>query len=455
MSEPVVSELDPRRRRQVEKAIVALEKGDAPFAISVFRAVLKDAPGCLEVRKWLREAQKKRAPVSRNPLARLSRGFSQTSFGLRNAAGSKRSPEERMESAEDALERLPENLSALRSLGEAALEGGYPKTAAYAFESATLLQPNDVGLLISLMRSLTAAGQGEEAVAVGERILKLDPGNDQAPGLIRDASVAQTLTAGRWSEERGFAGGPGMGVAALPIVADVPECDSSIETVETELRRLEDEAERFPDDPVRLRRVAEACVERQRFDEAVTWMGRARSTSRGHGDPALERREFEIRAMAHEAAFAAEPDQARWAALLGEWHAAARAFHEGQVERRPNESQPRWDLAEFLYQEVEDITAAARHYQRLLEDPKLRPGALFRLGCCFSATGKYDLAVEQFKLAEVEHSAMNDANKAVIYEMGLALEALGRQAEALEAYKRIFVVDMGFRDVAERVERAY
>jgi hypothetical protein len=67
----------------------------------------------------------------------------------------------------------------------------------------------------------------------------------------------------------------------------------------------------------------------------------------------------------------------------------------------------------------------------------------------------YDLALTQLKEASAEMTVMDTTKKEIVYETGLMYEALGKKADALEAFKQIYQVDYGYRDVAARVEGAY
>ena len=66
---------------------------------------------------------------------------------------------------------------------------------------------------------------------------------------------------------------------------------------------------------------------------------------------------------------------------------------------------------------------------------------------------------QQFKLASsvlsraLTESAPEDQLVGVLYLLGMAAEAQGNAGDALGYYQRVFVVDIQFRDVAERMQR--
>jgi len=66
-----------------------------------------------------------------------------------------------------------------------------------------------------------------------------------------------------------------------------------------------------------------------------------------------------------------------------------------------------------------------------------------------------DFAIKQLAGAESELPVMDDLKKEIVYNLGLAYEANTQADKALDQWKKIYEVDMGYRDVAERVEASY
>jgi hypothetical protein len=67
----------------------------------------------------------------------------------------------------------------------------------------------------------------------------------------------------------------------------------------------------------------------------------------------------------------------------------------------------------------------------------------------------FDLAIKQLSDALADLHAMDGTKKEVLYEKGLIHHDMGDKAAALDAFKQIYEVDYGYRDVAERVESSY
>jgi tetratricopeptide (TPR) repeat protein len=65
------------------------------------------------------------------------------------------------------------------------------------------------------------------------------------------------------------------------------------------------------------------------------------------------------------------------------------------------------------------------------------------------------MAIEQLQKAVAELPSMDDQKKAVLYELGKVLEKVNRLPEAMDCFKQIYQSDIGYRDVADKVEHGY
>ena len=50
---------------------------------------------------------------------------------------------------------------------------------------------------------------------------------------------------------------------------------------------------------------------------------------------------------------------------------------------------------------------------------------------------------------------MDDTKKDIIYELGTCLELMGKADAAIEEFKAIYSEDIGFRDVADKINAFY
>jgi len=65
------------------------------------------------------------------------------------------------------------------------------------------------------------------------------------------------------------------------------------------------------------------------------------------------------------------------------------------------------------------------------------------------------LAIRAFQNAIKEKQVFDDEKKEIIYALGCALEKMGRKEEAIEQFKLIYEQDIGFKDVASKIDEYY
>jgi len=114
--------------------------------------------------------------------------------------------------------------------------------------------------------------------------------------------------------------------------------------------------------------------------------------------------------------------------------------------------QAHYDLG-IAFKEMGLFDEAISEFQKALRVPEVRLRTSEALGEVFFEQGRP--AVAETVLRSVENSAEGDADKiGVLYWLGRALEAQGKQGEAAGYYQRIIAVDVGFRDAGERLGQA-
>ena len=133
-----------------------------------------------------------------------------------------------------------------------------------------------------------------------------------------------------------------------------------------------------------------------------------------------------------------------------------RKFKQGVAENvDPEDYQSHYDLA-IAFKEMGLLDEAIAEFQKALGSTTNRLATYESLGQCFLEKGQPKLA------ASILGRALNERGTeeqlvGVLYLLGRAAEEQGNAAEALAYYQRVFVQDIQFRDIAERmteVERA-
>jgi tetratricopeptide (TPR) repeat protein len=128
-----------------------------------------------------------------------------------------------------------------------------------------------------------------------------------------------------------------------------------------------------------------------------------------------------------------------------------RRFKRGVAENVEAEDyEAHYDLG-VAYKEMGLIDEAIAQFQQALRDPGQRVRSYEALGQCFVEKEQYPIAAALLQRATEVPGSDDQQLVGVLYLMAYATEHLGRPAEALPYYLRVFAVDIEFRDVAERV----
>jgi tetratricopeptide (TPR) repeat protein len=118
---------------------------------------------------------------------------------------------------------------------------------------------------------------------------------------------------------------------------------------------------------------------------------------------------------------------------------------------RPVTAQTSLDLGR-LYKELGFEEEAILEFQKASRDPKFFLEACNELGKCFYEQGFKDLAIRQYRKALERPEYSDEELLEIRYNLARVHESLGMYREALELYNDILVVDIGYKDVSERIK---
>jgi tetratricopeptide (TPR) repeat protein len=128
------------------------------------------------------------------------------------------------------------------------------------------------------------------------------------------------------------------------------------------------------------------------------------------------------------------------------------AEYRRRVDAHPTDPSLRFLLGGALYR-VERLDDAIGEFQQSVKDPRRRVDSLVMLGQAFYRKGHLDLARSQLEKALESIGGMNQRAKDILYNLGTISEKQGRREDAAEFFKKIYEVDIGFRDVSSKIEQ--
>jgi tetratricopeptide (TPR) repeat protein len=128
-----------------------------------------------------------------------------------------------------------------------------------------------------------------------------------------------------------------------------------------------------------------------------------------------------------------------------------RKFKQGIAENVEEEDhQSHYDLG-VAYKEMGLLDEAIAEFQKALRAPANRVPTYEALGQCFIEKQQYPMAATILSRALHEPGVSDDQLVGVLYLLGLCAEQRGQHEAALEYYQRVFVVDIQFRDIGDRL----
>lgn len=447
----------PRKVREIyERGVAAMERGNLDYAIDTFLDLLDREPMVLEVRKVLRAAEiRKFRDAKGGTMTHIITSLTGFPSVLITKGTMGKNPLKAMHSAEKLLRRDPLNIMFLNLLAEAAMHADIPEVATQALETARDDRPDDVTLLKRLGALYTEVERNHDARLVYERLMKLRPNDQELIKAYKDATALDSMQKGGWSEAGSF----------RDVIRDTEEAarleqeGKAVKTTKDVIDLIVDAEAKYKNEPENVnyvRALADLYARAERFIEAADTMERFQKASstrdpqidRAISDTRLQQFDFEVTQL--EAAGDTEAAEAK----KKERHDFRLEDAKDRVTRYPNDLQFRFDLGEFLFEEGEH-NEAIQQFQLAQKNPQRHVQSLYYLGLCFKAKEQYDIAMEQLTAANNSLQTMDNTKKDVVYELGLLHESMGNVEEAKNHFKQIYSVDIGYKDVAQRIEQAY
>jgi tetratricopeptide (TPR) repeat protein len=111
-----------------------------------------------------------------------------------------------------------------------------------------------------------------------------------------------------------------------------------------------------------------------------------------------------------------------------------------------------YDLG-MAYIEMALFTEAIREYQAAAKSPQFQVKCLEMIGLCFIKQNQPQLAIRQLSKGLSLIGSDTEESLGIKYNLGLAHEMIGDLANARTYFEDVYVVDVTFRDVSEKVRR--
>jgi len=461
MAEKSITQVSRAVREQYDKGKAAFQRQNYDYAIAFFSAVLEQEPGFYECREALRATQFKKVGASSGFFKKMLSGASSSPMVAKGQLALRNNPLEALKIAEQILNSDPSSTGGHKLLADAALATELPKTAILSLEILIKANPKDQDVIHDLARAYAAAGETEKSGERYEELIRMRPHDTKINEEYKNLTARATMAEG------GYDNIGNSQTSYRDIMKDQGEAvkleqeNRQVKTGDIANRLLQDYEKRLQDDPnnVKLmRNIAEMNANQKHYDRALEVYQQIASRE-GGADPGIQKAISELTHKKHEQALASldesAPDYAEQIArLTAEREAFVLEETRQRVDRYPNDLVIRFELGE-LYFKAGKIKEAMGEFQKAQNNPNKRVQALSFLGQCFAKQGIYPLAVRNLETALKEKLTLDEEKKEIIYALGSVFEKMGKNKEAIDQFQEIYAVDIGYKDVAAKVDSFY
>lgn len=435
----------------IEKGEDAHKKRNYDYAISIFMEAVNFAPNSRRAREGLRTAQlKKREPSYPNGLAIAIFGMGPRIGMFFSGLSKKSNPEGYMMACERYLCLDPKNNKVNMALGDAAMRAGHLDASILAFETAADNNPEDVTALKKLAALYHKTGELEKAHETYSLVVDLDPKDQEAIKARKNVAAESSL------KDTGFETAKSSqdlvkDKGALARLEQETRIFQTSTDLESQVAHLEGRIKDDPDNPDLFQDLAEVLVKQKNWGAALATMDKAIAAKPGDmsiefakGDIEINRIEEEILELSR----AGKQDEAdgRQSALD---ETRTTEFRK-RVKAYPTDLKLRFALGDLLFKQGA-LDEAIGEFQQTVRDPKYKSESQLQLGRAFATKGQHDMAIRQLTQAMEGQAGMNERIKEILYTLGDIYAQKGDAAAAKAEFAKIYEVDIGFRDVVDRL----
>jgi tetratricopeptide (TPR) repeat protein len=462
MAEKSVNEISRDVRQIFQKGNDALTRENYDYAVDLLMQVLEKEPGFYEGRKALRTAQQRKAGGGSSFLKKAWNSASSTPLVAKGQIALRSNPADALNIGEQILNSDPTSSGGHKLIAEAALALGMPKTAVMSFDVLFKNNPKDKNITIQYANVLAEIGQAQLAERILMESSRLNPNDPELHQALKDLSARKTL------HEGGYAALEGGQGSYRDILRNEQEAKSLEQA--NRVQKTEDQAQNLieeyttrlksePNNVRLLRNIAELYTQKKKFDLALQYYEKITSTDAGANDASVasaiaqtKARQFDYQI---EQLDATAPDYTeRVAQVNAEKQAYRIAECQKRVDRNPTDLAIRYEMG-VLYFNAGQITEAMGEFQKSKNNPNKKVASMNYLAQCFAKRKMYPLAVNTFQEAIKEKQIFDEEKKELVYNLGTAFEAMEKKKESIEQFEQIYAVDIGYKDVAAKVDKFY
>jgi tetratricopeptide (TPR) repeat protein len=325
-----------------------------------------------------------------------------------------------------------------------------------------MINPDEITALKELGRLFKDKEEFDKARQYYSHAQRLSPNDMEINQGLKDLSALQTIDKGGWQNQDTFRDKIKDKDKASELEIET-RASKSAEDLDVLISSTKKQLEKEPENVSLLFKLADSYKAKNSFAEAkevylqVLKLKPENDVAlKNIDDIAIKTMDIELNKLKE--ALKADPENSQIKQQIDEIATKQNQIHferiKGQVAKLPNDLALRFKYG-MLLKEKGMLNEAISQFQEAVSDPSKRLDALNMIGECFRDKGMFDLAIAQFKKALSLTNEVNQKTKMILYNLGLAYEKMGKTQEAVEEFKKIYEVDISYKDVAKKIEEAY
>lgn len=456
MAEMRLEEAPKKIRELYNKGYESLQRKNIDYAIDLFLSLLKIEPRLLEARKHLRAAAMMRMQAKKKGAfaKALSNASALPTYLKAQSLAKSGKHHQAVQACEELLKNNPMEISYVKLFAQAASSADLPEAAVQLLELARDFHSSDVSLLNILAAFYMKMGRTRSARNCFEQICELVPNDPDALKSLKDALATDSMNTDGWSEATSY-----KDIINDKDEAEILEKESkavkSDSDVAVLIRDTKAKIENEPGNINYYRQLAKLYAHIREFENAIATLQKAIDLS--PGDPELDSAHNVLTADYFD--FQIEEAQKAGDEVTAQAKEQEKAQYvfdnlQQRVQRYPNDAGLRYEWGKLLFENDYHQEAIAE-FQISQRNPKQRINSLYYLAMCFKAKKQLDMAIDQLEKASGELFSMDETKKDVLYQLGVIAEELNDLDKAAGYYKQIYQVDIGYKDVATKIDTIY
>ena len=437
--------------KHIQKAEEALRRRNYDFAIQLYQQLVEIDANQGEARGGLRRALKLRHEAKGGGrLMRMLKGATPLAMAKTLAKAGKH--EGAAKSLEGYLASNPLDEEANLLLGISLEAAGHYASALAVFEFLAEIAPKNPEGLKRAGAMMRQKGDHRRALEFYERALESDPRDREALKARKDLAAEAALSQARY-EEVGHSREQIVDKDEARRLERTTRLHRSEDDLREELATLEGKLAENPADADVMAELS-GIHEKLGDPEAALELVECALEYRKEAPELLARRSaLKTKALKRSIRRADKDGRNEDADRLEQELRAFELEDLGQrLQMNPGDLSLRLQLGRGLLRQG-NYDGAAAEFQKAAVDPRFHDEAVYNLGHCFQRKGFLDLAKKNFLEVLATRPEVDERAREILYNLGTIAEAEGDSAEARSFFARIYEVDIGFKDVAAKMEQ--